>query len=64
MNRKQDIAKITQIVLVVITQECNEILINPIELQEVEDAMHQMTLGKVSGMNGFPSNFFHYFGTS
>ena len=61
MNRQQDIAKITQLLPAVITQEHNEMMKKPLDIQEVEEAMNQMTVGKVSGLYGFTTNFFHYF---
>ena len=36
-------------------------LTKPIGIQEVEEAMNQMELGKDSGVDGFTTNFFHYF---
>ena len=36
-------------------------LIQPVSLQEVEEAVNQMVLGKSLGPDGFTSNFFHYF---
>ena len=60
LNKKHDINKITRLAPMVVTQEHNEILIKPIELQDVEEAMHQMKLGKCPWLYGFTSNFFHY----
>ena len=44
-----------------VTQEHDKILLNPIDLQEVEEAMNQMELGKTPRIDGFTSNFFHFF---
>ena len=35
--------------------------LNIVDLQEVEDAINQMELGKALGPYGFTTNFFHYF---
>ena len=45
-NRQQDIEKITRLTPRVVTQEHNEMLTKLIGLQEVEEAMKQMSLGK------------------
>ena len=42
-------------------REKNEILIILVAMQEVEEVVHQMALGKAPGMDGFTSNFFHHF---
>ena len=36
-------------------------MIQPVSLEEVEEAVNQMALGKALGPDGFTSNFFHYF---
>ena len=36
-------------------------LTKPVTMQEVEEAVNQMALGKAPGPDGFTSNFFHYF---
>ena len=36
-------------------------LVSPVSMQEVEEAVNQMALGKAPGPDGFTSNFFHYF---
>ena len=33
----------------------------PIEMQEVEEAVNQMALGKAPRLDGFTTNFFHHF---
>ena len=33
----------------------------PVVMQEVEEVVNQMALGKAPGLDGFTSNFFHYF---
>ena len=60
-DRQHDIKKITQQISRVATQEHNEMMKKPLDIQEVEEAMNQMTVGKVSGLDGFTTNFFHYF---
>ena len=44
-----------------VTGENNEMLIKPIGMQEVEEAVNQMALGKAPVPDGFTSNFFHFF---
>ena len=44
-----------------VTAENNEMLIKPIEMQEVEEVVNKMALGKAPGLDGFTSNFFHLF---
>ena len=58
-DRQHDIKKITQHISRVATQEHNEMMKKPLDIQEVEEAMNQMTVGKVSGLDGFTTNFFH-----
>lgn len=44
-----------------ILEEHNQLILRPVDLQEVEEAMHQLKVGKVLGLDGFTSNFFHHF---
>ena len=60
-DRSQDIEQITSLVPKLVTGENNEMLIKPIGMQEVEEAVNQMALGKSLGPDGFTSNFFHFF---
>ena len=60
-NRSQDIEQITRLVPRVVIGENNEMLNNPIGMQEVEEAVNQMALCKAPRPNGFMSNFFHFF---
>ena len=60
-NTKKDIEKINPLILSVVTQKHNEIMIKARDTQQVEEAMHQMMLGKVPSPDGFMTNFFHYF---
>ena len=43
------------------TRENKKILIKLMAMQEVEEVVHQMALGKAPGLQGFTSNFFHHF---
>ena len=61
LNRWQDISNITQLLPTVIFGEQNEILLKQIEIQEVEDALKYMTLGKALDRMASPLIFFHYF---
>ena len=60
-NRSQDIERITSLVPRAVTGENNEMLTKPIGMQEVEEAVNQMALGKAPGPDGFTANFFHHF---
>ena len=60
-DRERDIAQITRLIPPSVTRENNEMLVKPVTLQEVEEAVNQMALGKSLGSDGFTSNFFHYF---
>ena len=60
-DRGIDIANITRLIPSSVTRENNEMLIKPVTMQEVEEAINQMALGKSPGPNGFTSNFFHHF---
>ena len=51
-DRGRAIAKITRLILRIVSKENNEIIINPISMQEVEEVTHQMALGKASGPDG------------
>ena len=43
----------------VITEEHNILLMNPIEMEEVEEVVKQMAKDKAPGSNGFTTNCFH-----
>ena len=60
-DRERDIAQITHLIPSTITREDNEMLVKPVTLQEVEEAVNEMALGKAPGLDGFTSNFFHHF---
>ena len=60
-DKSWDIEQITRLVPRLVTGENNEMLNKPIEMQEVEEAVNQMALGKAPIPNGFTSNFFHFF---
>ena len=60
-DRDRDIAQITHLIPPSVTREDNEMLVKLVTLQEVEEAVNQMALGKVPSPDGITSNFFHYF---
>ena len=60
-DRDREIAQITKLIPTSVTREDNEMLVKPVSMQEVEEAVNQMALGKAPGPDGFTSNFFHYF---
>ena len=60
-DRSWDIEQVTRLVPRLVTGENNEMLNKPIGMQEVEEAVNQMALGRSLGPDGFTSNFFHFF---
>ena len=60
-DKSQDIEQITWLVPRLVTGENNEMLIKTIGMQEFEEAVNQMDLGKAPSPYGFTSNFFHLF---
>ena len=60
-SREKDIAHITALIPRGVSREDNENLNKPISLQEVEEALSQMAQGKAPGLDGFMTNFFHFF---
>ena len=60
-DRERDITQITHSIPSTITRENSEMLIKMVSLQEVEEAINQMSLGKAPAPDGFTSNFFHHF---
>ena len=58
-DMERDIAQISRLIPPSVTREDNKMLIQPVSLQEVEEAVNQMALGKAPGPDGFTSNFFH-----
>lgn len=61
VDRIPAIQQIVQNIPKVITEEHNSLLIKPISLKEVEEAVQHMKEGKVPGPDGFTANFFHKF---
>eukprot|EP00253_Pinus_taeda_P011019 PITA_11019 len=61
VNRTQAIDSIKRNIPSLITEEHNLLLLKPISLQEVENAVHQLKAGKAPGPDGFTSNFFQHF---
>eukprot|EP00253_Pinus_taeda_P007598 PITA_07598 len=60
-DRSQAIQNITSKIPKLISDEHNQMLLKPVDLQEVEIAVKQLKAGKAPGPNGFTSNFFHNF---
>eukprot|EP00253_Pinus_taeda_P029178 PITA_29178 len=61
VDRSQAIEKITRNIPKLISEEHNQLLLKPVDLQEVELAAQQLKAGKAPGPDGFTSNFFHNF---
>ena len=64
VDTRQEFSKITQHLQEAISQEHNDIFLKPIEIQEMEEEMQQMTLGNSPRPYGFTSNFSIIYGTS
>lgn len=61
VDRNPAIDRITQNVPHLITPDINEILMKPVEISEVEDAINHMAEGTAPGQDGFTVTFFHKF---
>eukprot|EP00253_Pinus_taeda_P021027 PITA_21027 len=61
MDRQRAIGKITSNIPKLVTEEHNELLMSPIQAQEVDKAMTQLKEGKAPGPDGFTTKFFHVF---
>jgi len=61
IDRSRAIGKITRNIPKIISEEHNQLLLKPVDLQEVELVVHQLKAGKALGPDGFTSNFFHNF---
>jgi len=59
-NRSEAIAKITQHVPFLVTQEQNAALLRPITIEEVDQALRDTPKSKAPGPDGFTSDFFHH----
>ena len=60
-DRGRDIERITHIIPREVTRENNDMVTKPVAMQEVEEVVNQMALGKSPGLDGFTSIFFHHF---
>eukprot|EP00253_Pinus_taeda_P005332 PITA_05332 len=61
IDRSQAICNITSNIPKLITDQHNQMLLKPIDLQEVDSTVKQLKAGKAPGSDGFTSNFFHHF---
>ena len=59
-SRWEFITQVTQHIPSLVTEENNPSLMQPINVQEVEEAISQMLEGKAPGLDNFTINFFHY----
>jgi len=60
-DRNESISRITQNIPQLITPDINKLLIRPVEMSEVEEAVNQMAEGTAPGPDGFTVTFFHKF---
>eukprot|EP00253_Pinus_taeda_P027218 PITA_27218 len=61
VDRQRAIGRITSNIPKLVTEEHNELLMSPIQAQEVDEAMAQLKEGKALGPDGFTTTFFHAF---
>eukprot|EP00253_Pinus_taeda_P018686 PITA_18686 len=61
VDRQRAIGKITSNIPKLVTEEHNELLMHPIQTQEVDEEMAQLKEGKAPGPDGFTTTFFHVF---
>lgn len=59
--RRKAINEILKHILKLIMKEHNQLLLRPVTILQVEEASKQLKDGKVSGPDGFTSNFYHHF---
>eukprot|EP00253_Pinus_taeda_P032481 PITA_32481 len=60
-DRLRAIDKITRNIPKIVSKEHSQLLLKPVDLQEVELAVCQLKVRKAPGLDGFTSNFFHSF---
>ena len=60
-KRSIDIDQITRFIPSLVSVEENDLLMKPITLYEVEEAMFQMKKGMALGPDSFTVNFFHQY---
>jgi len=61
IDRTQAIDRVLRNIPKLVTEEHNQLLLCPTNLQEVENAVKQLKARKASGPDGFTSKFFHNF---
>eukprot|EP00253_Pinus_taeda_P019617 PITA_19617 len=61
IDRSRAIEKITQHIPKVITEDHNQLLLRPVQPEEVDFSMKQLKEGKAPGPDGFSTTFFHSF---
>ena len=59
--RPQARTKILQHISTIISEDQNKLLLQPITLVGLEEAMNQMADDKAPGLDGFTTNFFHIY---
>jgi len=60
-DRQPAINEILQHIPRIITEEHNQLLLQPVTMMELESASAQLKDGKAAGPDGFTSNFYHQF---
>ena len=59
LDRSVEMKEILDNIPCLVTQEKNELLLRPIEMVELEEAVKQLKNEKASDPDGFTTNFFH-----
>ena len=59
LDRTEEIRKITRHITRHVSTNQNEFLLKPVKLQEVEEAVSQLSNGKSLRPDGFTTKFFH-----
>ena len=60
-QRQETIREITQHIPKLITEDKNRMCLTATTAAEVEQVVFQLKVGKAPGLDGFTTNFFHFF---
>ena len=59
MDKSVKMREILEDIPSLVTQEQNEILVRPIDMEELEEAVKKLKKDKALSLDGFTTNFFH-----
>ena len=60
-NREEASAEVIRNIPKLVSADQNKLLLKPVDMKELEEAVNQMANGKAPGPDGFTKNFFHEF---